>query len=186
MRCGFASITTLHCTSSSESGGHNRVPGFTASGEENRPHKGFPWIRHFREIPCEPSCTALRRENQSKGYKYPKPGMPLSRSLSILVTIESLGGCRRMKIAPTPLRLHHMVSPVGTVLSSQEILGRVQAHLGKSSSVVIRGISCDCDGGVFFLRGRVPSTYCRQLAEQSVASVVRGIPICNEITVVTS
>jgi hypothetical protein len=79
-----------------------------------------------------------------------------------------------------------MASSVRTVLSAQELLRKIRAHLSKSSSVVMRGISCDYDRGLIFLRGRVPCAYCGQLAQQSVASVVREIQVCNEIAVITS
>ena len=67
---------------------------------------------------------------------------------------------------------------------SQETFEAAKDRLQTSSSVVIRGVSCDRKCGALVLRGRVPSDYCRQLAEILVADVP-GIPrLANQIEVV--
>lgn len=47
----------------------------------------------------------------------------------------------------------------------------------------LRGVLCECDWGVLLLRGRLPSFYHKQLAQQAVASVKGVSQIINEIEV---
>ena len=57
-------------------------------------------------------------------------------------------------------------------------------RLRKSASVVLRGISCDYAHGVLFLQGRVPSDYCKHLAEATVDHLPGVSRIANQIEVV--
>ena len=47
----------------------------------------------------------------------------------------------------------------------------------------VRGISCNCEGGVLLLKGRLPDFYHKQLALQAVASVPGVTQIISEIDV---
>jgi osmotically-inducible protein OsmY len=47
----------------------------------------------------------------------------------------------------------------------------------------LREVLCECDWGVLFLRGRLPSFYHKQLAQQAVAHVNGVRQIINEIEV---
>lgn len=47
----------------------------------------------------------------------------------------------------------------------------------------LRGISCECEQGVVFLRGRLPSFYHKQLAQEAVGRVPGVSQVINEIHV---
>lgn len=49
--------------------------------------------------------------------------------------------------------------------------------------MVVRAVSCDYDQGVLVLRGRVPSYYCKQLAQETVAHVPGVTEVANAIEV---
>lgn len=66
---------------------------------------------------------------------------------------------------------------------SQGILEAARACLRKSSSTVVRAVSCDYDRGALVLRGRVPSFYCKQLAQETVARVAGDTQVTNVIEV---
>jgi osmotically-inducible protein OsmY len=68
-------------------------------------------------------------------------------------------------------------------LPSQGILEAARASLRKSASMVVRAVSCDYDQGVLVLRGRVPSYYCKQLAQETVAHVPGVTEVANAIEV---
>jgi len=69
---------------------------------------------------------------------------------------------------------------------AQGVLETARECLRKSSSVVVRAISCDLDHGVLVLRGRVPSYYCKQLAQETVARVPGITAVTNAIEVAPS
>lgn len=66
---------------------------------------------------------------------------------------------------------------------SQGVLEAARASLRKSSSIVVRAVSCDYDQGVLVLRGRVPSYYCKQLAQETVAHLPGVTQVANAIEV---
>lgn len=68
-------------------------------------------------------------------------------------------------------------------LPSQGVLETARACLRKSSSTVVRAVLCDYDRGVLVLRGRVPSYYCKQLAQETVARVAGDTQVANVIEV---
>jgi osmotically-inducible protein OsmY len=59
-------------------------------------------------------------------------------------------------------------------------------RLRKSSSVVVRTVSCDYEQGVLVLRGRVPSEYCKQLVLDAIARLPGVAQVADEIEVATS
>lgn len=76
-----------------------------------------------------------------------------------------------------------MASHTDWSLPAQEVLEAARDCLRKSSSTVVRAVSCDYDQGVLVLRGRVPSFYCKQLAQEAVARVAAGVEVANVIEV---
>jgi osmotically-inducible protein OsmY len=68
-------------------------------------------------------------------------------------------------------------------LACDEIGTVAQDRLRKSSSVVLWTVSCEHAQGVLFLRGQVPSDYCKQLAQQTVAGVPGVTQVVNQIEV---
>jgi osmotically-inducible protein OsmY len=71
-------------------------------------------------------------------------------------------------------------------LVSGEVGRAAKDRLRKSSSVVVRTVSCEYEQGVLVLRGRVPTDYCKQLAQQTVTCFPGLTPVVNEIEVVAS
>lgn len=71
-------------------------------------------------------------------------------------------------------------------LPVQGVLEAARDCLRKSSSTVIRAVSCDYNQGVLVLRGRVPSYYCKQLAQETVARVAGVTEVANAIVVEAS
>lgn len=69
---------------------------------------------------------------------------------------------------------------------SQGVLEAARASLRRSSSIVVRAVSCDYDQGVLVLRGRVPSYYCKQLAQETVAHLPGVTQVANAIEVDTA
>ncbi len=59
-----------------------------------------------------------------------------------------------------------------------------QDRLHQSPHPALRQVSCECEQGVLVLRGRVPSYYCKQLAQEAVAQLEGVVQIVNEIQVV--
>ncbi len=47
----------------------------------------------------------------------------------------------------------------------------------------LRGVRCECDEGVLLLRGRLPSFYHKQLAQEAVARLPGVSQVINEIEV---
>ncbi len=56
-------------------------------------------------------------------------------------------------------------------------------RLRNSPYRALRGVTCECDQGVVFLRGHLPSFYHKQLAQEAVAGVRGVIQVINEIEV---
>jgi osmotically-inducible protein OsmY len=86
-------------------------------------------------------------------------------------------------IAEPPLSLFMNATPT---LVSGEVGRAAKDRLRKSSSVVVRSVSCEYERGVLVLRGRVPTEYCKQLAQQTVTRFPGLTPVVNEIEVVAS
>ena len=64
-----------------------------------------------------------------------------------------------------------------------EVRQAAQASLAQSPHAAIRKISCEFGDGVLVLRGRVPSYYHKQLAQETIAHVEGVARIINEIDV---
>ena len=59
-----------------------------------------------------------------------------------------------------------------------------QDRLRQSPHAAIREVSCEFDEGVLVLRGRVPTFYCKQLAQETIGQLEGVVQIVNEIQVV--
>jgi hypothetical protein len=81
----------------------------------------------------------------------------------------------------TPLRTS--LPDYSSALARDEIGMAAQDRLRKSSSVVVRSVSCEYEQGVLFLRGQVTTEYCKQLAEQTVAGAPGVTHVVNQIEV---
>ena len=64
-----------------------------------------------------------------------------------------------------------------------EIAEAAGYRLRKSSYVEVRDISCQCDQGVLFLRGRLSTFYHKQVAQEAVAGLAGVEQVVNEIEV---
>ncbi len=59
-----------------------------------------------------------------------------------------------------------------------------QDRLRQSPHAALREVSCECEQGVLVLRGRVPTFYCKQLAQETIGQLEGVVQIVNEIQVV--
>ena len=64
-----------------------------------------------------------------------------------------------------------------------EIAKAANECLRNSPYRALRAISCECDQSVLLLRGRLPSFYHKQLAQEAVARVGGVSQVINEIEV---
>ena len=70
-----------------------------------------------------------------------------------------------------------------TPVRSLKMAEAASERLRSSPYRALRAISCECDQSVLLLRGRLPSFYHKQLAQEAVAGV-RGVSqVINEIEV---
>ena len=56
-------------------------------------------------------------------------------------------------------------------------------RLSNSPYPPVRGVSCECDGGLLRLRGRVPSFYHKQLVQEAVADLRGVLQVLNQTEV---
>jgi osmotically-inducible protein OsmY len=63
------------------------------------------------------------------------------------------------------------------------IVEAARDRLRKSTSVVVRAVQCDYEHGTLVLRGRVPSAYCKQLAQDTLAGLPGVARVANRIKV---
>ncbi len=68
----------------------------------------------------------------------------------------------------------------------QKVTEAAKDSLQKSPYVSIKAVSCEYDGGILFLRGRLPSYYHKQLAQEAVAKLGEVEQVVNEIEVVSA
>jgi hypothetical protein len=66
---------------------------------------------------------------------------------------------------------------------TEDIEGAAKKCLRESPYKVFTWLSCECDHGVLFLRGRLSSFYLKQLAQEAVARIKGIIQVVNEIEV---
>jgi osmotically-inducible protein OsmY len=59
-----------------------------------------------------------------------------------------------------------------------------QNRLQQSPHAALRKVACECERGVLILRGRVPSFYHKQLAQEAIANIEGVVGVINEIEVV--
>ena len=67
---------------------------------------------------------------------------------------------------------------------SHDVAQAAKSRLEKSPYMAIRRMSCECDEGVLFLRGRLPNFYQKQLAQETVAKLEGVVQLVNEIEVI--
>jgi BON domain-containing protein len=65
-----------------------------------------------------------------------------------------------------------------------DIAARAESRLVESGYMALRWILCDASEGVLILRGRVPTYFLKQLAQERVAEVEGVRAVVNEIEVV--
>ncbi len=66
---------------------------------------------------------------------------------------------------------------------SEAVAGAVSDHLRQSPYRALHGVSCEFRRGVLFLRGRLPSYYHKQLAQETVSRVQGVGQVVNETEV---
>jgi osmotically-inducible protein OsmY len=74
----------------------------------------------------------------------------------------------------------------GGCLPSREVVKGAKACLERSPYMAVRAVSCQYDGGVLFLRGRLPSFYHKQLAQEAIADLEGVAQVVNETEVRSS
>jgi osmotically-inducible protein OsmY len=80
-----------------------------------------------------------------------------------------------------PVAHHHPSSqPVGPAVGVAE---RAEVRLHGHSYLALRDISCDYHDGVLTLRGRLPTYYLKQRAQEAVAGIGGVKRVANEIEV---
>ena len=69
--------------------------------------------------------------------------------------------------------------------SASGVRQAAQARLQQSPHAALRNIDCQFEQGVLVLRGRVPSYYHKQLAQEAVAHLEGVLRVVNQIEVAT-
>ena len=67
---------------------------------------------------------------------------------------------------------------------SDDVTEAARCLLQKSPYGIVRGVSCEYDGGVLVLKGRLPSYYHKQVAQEAVVDLHGVQQVHNEIEVV--
>ena len=70
-----------------------------------------------------------------------------------------------------------------TVLDAPAIVAAATERLRDSPYNAMRRISCECEHGVLFLRGRLFSFHEKQVAQETVAGIDGVIQVVNEVEV---
>jgi osmotically-inducible protein OsmY len=84
-----------------------------------------------------------------------------------------------------PESARRRVSPItADFRCPHEMRSEVAACLQKTGHLFSRAVSCEYDQGVLVLRGRVPSFYLKQLAQERVTSLDGISKVVNQIEVV--
>ena len=66
---------------------------------------------------------------------------------------------------------------------SHKVAKLARDRLQRSPYTTVRNVSCHCEGGVVFLRGRLPSFYHKQLAQEALADLEGVTQVINETEV---
>ena len=70
-----------------------------------------------------------------------------------------------------------------TVMDAPTIVAVAMERLRDSPYKVMRRVSCKCEHGVLFLRGRLFSFHEKQIAQETVASIDGVTQVVNEVEV---
>jgi osmotically-inducible protein OsmY len=65
-----------------------------------------------------------------------------------------------------------------------QVTEAARRRLNKSPYATVRSVSCEYDGGMLRLRGRVPTFYHKQLAQEAVADLRGVLQVVNQTEVV--
>jgi hypothetical protein len=68
---------------------------------------------------------------------------------------------------------------------SHEVAAAAHDRLQRSPYRAVRSLSCDCRGGMLFLRGPLPTFHQKQLAQEAVANLAGVSQVINEAVVAT-
>jgi osmotically-inducible protein OsmY len=66
---------------------------------------------------------------------------------------------------------------------SHEVSEAAKSRLEESPYRAVRILSCNCRRGILFLRGRLPTFYQKQLAQEAVAKLEGVLHVMNETVV---
>jgi osmotically-inducible protein OsmY len=70
--------------------------------------------------------------------------------------------------------------------SKDDVVQAAKEQLGRSSSQYVRGLVCDYCDGILVLRGRVPSYYHKQVAQEAVKMIEGVDRVINDTEVIKS
>lgn len=70
------------------------------------------------------------------------------------------------------------------VHADESVRDEAAARIQAATYGAVRGADCEFADGVLFLRGRVPSFYCKQLAQEAVGRLPGVLDVVNQIDVV--
>ena len=68
----------------------------------------------------------------------------------------------------------------------REVVAAAKDRLQRTSYLSLRKVSCEYDDGVLLLRGRLPSFYHKQLAQEAVAELEGVTQVVNQTEVIPS
>jgi osmotically-inducible protein OsmY len=70
------------------------------------------------------------------------------------------------------------------VIDFSSLTEAANARLREAAYRPVQAVNCECDDGVLYLYGRVPSFYCKQLAQEAVVRLPGVGNVVNRIEVV--
>ena len=73
---------------------------------------------------------------------------------------------------------------LATLPDCRHVVASAMERLQMAPYPPVRGVSCECDDGVLTLRGRVPTFFEKQLAQEAVFTLDGVMQVVNEIEVV--
>ena len=77
----------------------------------------------------------------------------------------------------------HPQTTLGAPSHSRAIAEAATKCLQNSPYHAVRGILCECDQGILFLRGHLTCFHQKQVAQETVASIIGVTRVINEIEV---
>ena len=78
----------------------------------------------------------------------------------------------------------YSLTPEGSLLKPHIVAQAAKDRLRSNPHWPVRRVSCECDEGRLFLRGRLSSFFHKQLAQEAVADVDGVTQVINEIEVI--